>query len=88
MSKKNTSENPELSFEEALEKLEEIVAKIEEGELSLNDCLAEYEKGIKLAAFCANELKAAKAKVEKLQKENDGTVQAVESEISATRSEE
>ena len=88
MSKKNTSENPELSFEEALEKLEEIVAKIEEGELSLNDCLADYEKGIKLAAFCANELKAAKAKVEKLQKENDGTVQAVESEISATRSEE
>ncbi|MBR5901382.1 exodeoxyribonuclease VII small subunit [bacterium] len=77
-----------MSFEEALEKLEDIVSRIEEGELSLNDCLAEYEKGIKLAAFCARELKAAKAKVEKLQKENDGAVEALECEISATRSEE
>jgi exodeoxyribonuclease VII small subunit len=88
MSENKKKEKTELTFEEALDKLEEIVAKIEEGELSLNDCLAEYEKGIKLAAFCAAELKAAKAKVEKLQKENDGTVKAVESEISASGSEE
>ena len=49
-----------LSFEKALEELEEVVAKIEDGSLSLNDCLKEYEKGIKLATFCAAELKNAR----------------------------
>ena len=88
MSEKKEAKEPKLSFEEALEKLQEIVSKIEEGELSLNECLAEYENGIKLAAFCARELKSAKARVEKLKKENDCAVEALESEISDARSEE
>ena len=82
--------NPEekLTFEEALEQLEAVVEKIEDGSLSLNDCLKEYEKGIKLATFCANELKGAREKIEKLQKKNDGAVEALEAEITAGRGEE
>ena len=77
-----------LSFEKALAELEEVVAKIEDGSLSLNECLKEYEKGIKLATFCAAELKNAREKIEKLQAKNDGTVEALEAEISAQRGEE
>ncbi|MBR5623697.1 exodeoxyribonuclease VII small subunit [bacterium] len=88
MSEKKETKQTKMSFEDALDKLQKIVEKIEEGELSLNECLAEYEEGIKLATFCSQELKAAKAKVEKLQKENDGAVEALECEISAARSEE
>jgi len=76
-----------LTFEKALEQLEEVVSKIEDGSLSLNDCLKEYEKGIKLATFCAAELKGAREKIEKLQKKNDGAVEALEAEISQGRGE-
>ena len=48
----------------------------------------EYEKGIKLATFCASELKNAREKIEKLQAKNDGTIEALETEISAGRGEE
>ena len=46
------------------------------------------EKGIKLATFCAAELKNAREKIEKLQAKNDGTIEALETEISAGRGEE
>jgi len=60
------------AFEEALRELEQIVEKIESGDLSLDACLDEYEKGIKLADFCAKELDAARKRIEKLRKTDDG----------------
>ena len=60
------------TFEESLRELEQIVAKIESGELSLDACLDEYEKGIKLADFCARELDSARKRIEKLKKTTQG----------------
>ena len=58
----------ELNFEEAIAQLEDIVKNIEEGNLSLEQALTAYEKGVTLAAWCTKALETAKLKVEKLQK--------------------
>lgn len=57
---------PEIKFEDALKKLEEIVAKLEAGDMSLDESLARYEEGIKLSKICSRQLEAAKSKVELL----------------------
>lgn len=58
----------EIKFEEALKKLEKIVADLEAGEMSLEESLAKYEEGIKLSKICSRQLEAAKSKVELLMK--------------------
>lgn len=55
------------SFEEALKKLEEIVQKMESGELSLQDSLKAYEEGHHLKHMCESYLKDAKVRIEKIQ---------------------
>lgn len=62
----------ELKFEDALKKLEDIVEKLESGNLALDDSMAKYEEGIRLAGICAKKLEAAKKKVEILVKTADG----------------
>lgn len=56
--------NDDLSFEEALEELEEVVDKLEAGDLDLKESLTEFEKGIKLSKFCSQALQEAEEKVE------------------------
>ncbi len=56
----------EMSFEESLLELENIVEKLENGQLSLDESLALFEKGIRLAKECNTLLKNAQQKVEKL----------------------
>ena len=53
-------------FEEALQKLEAIVAKMEEGNLPLEEALEAFEEGVKLAKYCTGKLDEAERKVEKL----------------------
>lgn len=60
----------EMSFEEALAELEGIVEKLEKGQLSLDESLMLFEKGIKLVRECNDRLKNAQQKVEKLIEEN------------------
>lgn len=60
--------DPPASFESALAELEEIVARMEGGELSLKDALAAYQRGAQLLAFCQRELKEAQQQVEILEK--------------------
>ena len=43
-------------FEEALQKLEAIVAKMEEGNLPLEEALEAFEEGVKLAKYCTGKL--------------------------------
>ena len=62
----------ELSFEDSLLELEGIVDKLEKGQLSLDESLMLFEKGIKLVRECNTRLKSAQQKVEKLIEENDG----------------
>jgi exodeoxyribonuclease VII small subunit len=60
----------EMSFEEAIAELENIVDKLEKGQLSLDESLVIFEKGIKLVRECNDKLKSAQQKVEKLIEEN------------------
>ena len=53
-----------LSFEEALESLEEVVAKLEAGKITLDEALAAYEKGMGLVRFCNERLADAERRIE------------------------
>jgi exodeoxyribonuclease VII small subunit len=55
-----------MSFEKKLTRLEEIVQKMESGELSLDDSLKLFEEGVKLSRDCNKELAEAEQKVQKL----------------------
>jgi exodeoxyribonuclease VII small subunit len=61
-----------LTFEKALEDLEKIVENLEKGGLSLNESLALFEKGVKLARYLREELEKAEKKVEILLKDEKG----------------
>lgn len=61
----------EKKFEKALEQLEDIVRKMEEGDLTLDESLKAFEEGIKLSRFCSDKLDEAERKVEILLKEGD-----------------
>ena len=54
------------NFEQALEDLEELVTAMEEGELSLEESLRAFERGIKLTRECQTALKKAEQKVQVL----------------------
>jgi len=60
-------------FETALKKLEEVVRRLEDGDLSLDDSLKAFEEGVKNAAFCARKLDEAEKRVELLLKQKDGS---------------
>lgn len=64
----------ELSFEESLQSLEEIVKKLEVGDVPLDDAIEEFNKAMKLAAVCDEKLKKAEETITKLVKENNEVV--------------
>jgi exodeoxyribonuclease VII small subunit len=66
----------DLNFEKALADLESTVDKLEKGGQSLNESLALFEKGVKLARFLRDELDRAEKKVEILLKDEQGEVRA------------
>ena len=68
-------------FEKALADLEEVVAKLEKGGTPLNESLAFFEKGVKLARFLRAELDKAERKVEILLKDEKGAVRAEDFEL-------
>lgn len=65
-----------LTFEKALAELEQIVAKLEKGGISLNESLALFEKGVKMSRFLRGELDKAERKVEILLKDEKGGLKA------------
>jgi exodeoxyribonuclease VII small subunit len=62
----------ELSFEKALEELEQIVARLERGEVPLAESIEIYERGDALKRHCDALLKQAEARVEKIRLGADG----------------
>ena len=62
----------ELTFEQALSELEEIVEKLEQGDIDLEDSIDIYERGTLLKAHCLEKLKSAKLKVDKIVSQPDG----------------
>ncbi len=62
----------EKKFEVAMQRLEEIVQGLEEGDLKLEDALKAFEEGMKLARFCSKKLEEAEKKVTLLVQEDEG----------------
>ena len=60
----------DINFEKALEELEGIVEDLESGDLSLENSLKSFEKGIKLSRQCQEQLSKAELQVQKLIEEN------------------
>ena len=60
----------ELTFEQAMERLEEIVALLESGKCTLDESMKLFEEGTALTAFCTESLKTAEQKIIKLTAEN------------------
>ena len=56
----------QLTFEAALKELEQIVLRLEQGEVDLEDSIALYERGQALKAHCEKKLKAAEGRLEKI----------------------
>jgi exodeoxyribonuclease VII small subunit len=69
---------PPASFEAALAELEGIVAKLERGEVSLEDSIALYERGEALRLHCEAQLKAAEMRIEKITLARGGRPTGVE----------
>ena len=61
-------------FEAALEDLEQVVERLECGELSLEDSLAAFEKGVGLVKYCNQKLNEVERKIELLVKDKDGNL--------------
>ena len=72
-----TEEIKDISFENALLQLENIVRELEAGRIKLDDAVTAYEKAVALKQFCENKLKAAQLKIEKIQHNPDGELQTV-----------
>lgn len=64
-----------IKFETALENLEQVVEQLESGELSLEDALAAFEKGVGLVRYCNQKLSEVEKKIELLVKDKDGKLQ-------------
>lgn len=70
----------EMSFEEALRELQEIVRQIESGQDSLDDVINQYERGNQLKKHCETKLKEAKLRIEKItQADNRVTTETLDS---------
>lgn len=61
------TEIKDLSFEEAITQLENIVRELESGRIKLDDAVAAYEKAMTLKQLCEAKLKSAQLKIEKLE---------------------
>lgn len=63
-----------MSFEDALQELEQIVSSMESGQIPLDETVKSYEKGILLKQHCEKKLQDAQQRVEQLNINKDGTV--------------
>ncbi|MCA0041974.1 exodeoxyribonuclease VII small subunit [Celeribacter litoreus] len=62
----------DMSFEQAMTELDQVVSKLERGDVALEDSITLYERGAKLKAHCEAKLKEAEEKVEKITIGPDG----------------
>ena len=62
-------------FEKSLDELEKLVRDLEQGELSLEQSLTAFERGVKLTRECQQALKTAEQRVEQLVENSNGTLE-------------
>jgi exodeoxyribonuclease VII small subunit len=63
-----------MSFEDALQELETIVKRLEEGKIHLDEAIGAYQRGAALKNHCEAKLREAQAKIEKIVPGPEGTV--------------
>jgi exodeoxyribonuclease VII small subunit len=63
-----------ISFEQAIQELEQIVREMESGQAKLEESLEKYEQGIKLAKICEERLSKAKTKLQEISVNEDGSI--------------
>ncbi len=68
MAIRNPKDESKIDFETAMHDLEELVERLEQGDLSLEESLAAFERGVMLTRSCQTALKEAEQKVEILLK--------------------
>jgi exodeoxyribonuclease VII small subunit len=69
--KKQKTDVDKFGFEEAIKELTNIVGKIEQGQIPLQDSLEQYEKGMALIKQCRTILQKAEERIEKISKEEE-----------------
>jgi exodeoxyribonuclease VII small subunit len=72
MAESNNADVKKMPFERAIEELESIVKRLEEGKVPLEESVAIYERGEVLKARCEDLLRQAEARVEKITLNADG----------------
>ena len=75
-----------VKFEDAVKRLEDIVGRLEKGDLSLDETLSEYENGIKLYKQCVALLENAEKKIQILVKDENGILRTKDFEAGSTQS--
>ncbi len=74
--KKNRAD--ESSFDESLRRLEQIVEKMEQGDIPLEESMKLYEEGIALSKACAEKLQQAEMTIKRLGKDLEGNLKLFE----------
>lgn len=64
----------EITFEDALSKLENLVRELEAGKIKLDDAVSSYEQAVALKNFCEKKLNDAKLKIEKIELDTSGNI--------------
>jgi len=65
-----------MSFEDALEEMEDIVHQLESGQVKLDEAVDAYTRGVHLKKHCEGKLKEAKARIDKISLGPDGRIAA------------
>ena len=63
-----------INFEESMKELQDVVNKLEKGNLTLDESIEEFQKGIKLSKLCSKKLDDIEKKITILMEEQDGEI--------------
>jgi exodeoxyribonuclease VII small subunit len=71
MAKTEKNNKTSLTFEQAIDQLNQIVSRIEQGQVPLQESLEQYEKGMKLIQHCRGILQDAEKRIEQISAQNE-----------------
>jgi exodeoxyribonuclease VII small subunit len=66
---------PKITFEKAMEQLEQIVHYLESGELALEEALKKFEDGMKLSRICSDRLEESEKRISILMEKGEGSLE-------------